>query len=223
MRWLRVVVSLFVLSCASLQAQRVLFGVKGGLTALNGFNGRPTHTETRIYTLGPTVEIKLSGPLAIEADVLYHRMGYSKSVEAYGLRYITRMRANAWDFPILLKYSVSMCTLRPYVAAGWVFRTFSGIAGTYQTFGLHPADHTIVVNTTTPVEARYLIEKYPAGPTAGAVLQFKTGRLRIGPEVRYTRWLRRAVDEQGSQYNSGGFHPLFSSQNQIDFLLGLTF
>ena len=223
MRSLTGVLSLLVLSCFSLQAQRVSFGVKGGLTALNGFNGSATNSETRPYTLGPMVELKLFGPLAIEADVLYRRMGYSKSVEAYGLTYITRMRVNAWDFPILMKYSVSMGTVRPYVAAGWVFRTFSGTAGTYQTFGLHPADHTIVVNTTTPVEARYLIEKNPAGPTAGAGFQFKTGRLRIGPEVRYTRWLSRAVDEQGSQYNSDGFHPLFSSQNQIDFLLGLSF
>jgi hypothetical protein len=222
MRCLTAAVPFLVLSCIPLQAQRVSFGVKGGLTALNRFDGSATHSETRAYTLGPMVDFKLFGPLTIEADVLYRRMGYSISVESYGLTYITRMRANAWDFPILMKYSGSMGTLRPYVAAGWVFRTFSGVAGTRQTFGLHPADHS-VVNTTTPVEARYLIERNPSGPAAGAGFQFKTGRLRIGPEVRYTRWLSRAVDKQGSQYDSGGWHPLFSSQNQIDFLLGLSF
>lgn len=222
MRWLTSVLSLLVLSCFSLHAQRVSFGVKSGLTALNGFNGSPTHSETRIYTLGPTVELKLFRSLAIEADVLYHRMGYTLSTESFGLTYITRMRTNAWDIAALLKHYASQSGVRPYVAGGLALRTFSGIAGTRQTFGHLPYTGA-VVDTTSPMEAKYLLEKDSVGPTAGAGLQFKAGRLRIGPEVRYTRWLNRSVDLQGSQYNSGGFRPLFSSQNQIDFLLGLTF
>ena len=221
MRWRLRVLSLVFLSCVSGQAQRVSFGVKGGLTGMNGFSGFATNSETRAYTLGPMVEVKLPRSLAIEADVLYRRMGYTSSVSYFGLTDITRMRAHAWDVAALLKYSGSRGAVRPYLAAGVALRRFSGVAGTRQTFGHLPYSGTIV-DTTSPLEAKYLLERDPVGLAAGAGLQFKTGRLRIGPEVRYTRWLSRAVDEPGSQY-SGGFHPLFSSQNQIDFLLGLSF
>jgi hypothetical protein len=220
MRCLTSVLALLVLSCFSLQAQRVSFGVKGGLTALNGFNGFATHSETRAYTLGPMVELKLFGPLAIEADVLYRRMGYTSSLTSiFGLTSISRIRANAWDVAALMKYYGSQGKLKRFVATGWTFRTFSGIAGISHQFGTDPILSGAFVDRMSPVKRSF---DNPSGPTAGAGFQFKTGRLRIGPEVRYTRWLSRAVDDQGSQY-TGGFHPLFSSQNQIDFLLGLTF
>lgn len=64
--------------------------------------------------------------------------------------------------------------------------------------------------------------KYSASRKAVRSYVAAGGRLRIGPEVRYTRWLTRALDDLGSQYG-GGFHPLFSSQNQLDFFLGLRF
>jgi hypothetical protein len=175
MRWPTSVLSLLVLACFSLQAQRVSFGVKGGLTALNGF-------------------------------------------DAWGLTSITRMRANAWDVAALSKYSGSHGTVRPYVAAGWVFRTFSSVTGTDHTFGTDPYARGAFVYTTSPVEGKFNV---PSGPTAGAGFQFRTGRLRFGPEVRYTRWLSRSVEHQGDQY--WGFNSLFSSQNQVDFLLGLSF
>jgi hypothetical protein len=145
------------------------------------------------------VEVKLRRSLAIEADVLYRRMGYTSSVSYFGLTDITRMRAHAWDVAALLKYSGSRGAVRPYVAAGVALRRFSGVAGTIHKFGISPADRTVVIDTTSPVQAKYLLEKDPVGPTAGAGLRFTAGRLRIGPEVRCTRWLSRAVDKKGSQ------------------------
>lgn len=120
MRWRLRVLSLVLLSCVSGQAQRVSFGVKGGLTGMNGFSGSYyTRSEARAHTFGPMVEFKLPASLAIEFDVLYRRTGYTKGGESFGLNTITQMRANTWDFPLLLKYYGSRGRVRPY-AAGWV-------------------------------------------------------------------------------------------------------
>jgi len=54
------------------------------------------------------------------------------------------------------------------------------------------------------------------GFTAGGGVELKPGRLKIGPEIRYTRW---GAD---SRTNLNEFNPV-SNLNQAELLLGLSF
>jgi hypothetical protein len=56
------------------------------------------------------------------------------------------------------------------------------------------------------------------GIAAAGGLRLNFGALHIAPEIRYTRWIGRPFDEQGSQ----GFF-VQSARNQVDFLIGVRF
>ena len=66
-----------------------------------------------------------------------------------------------WEFPILAKYRFSLLHRRPLVEAGPSFRATGNLND------IHPSHY---------------------GFTAGAGVEGQTGRLRIEPAVRYTRW-----------------------------------
>ena len=54
------------------------------------------------------------------------------------------------------------------------------------------------------------------GLIAGGGIDLPFGHVRFSPEVRYTRWLTRSFDEQGSR----GFF-LQSTQNRAEILVGI--
>ena len=105
-------------------------------------------------------------------------------------------RDNIREFPWLLKYNLRWWVLHPFVEAGVAPRTISGkVVGTF------PASY---------------------GPSVGFVasggLQFNRGRLRLAPQVRYTRWGTAPVG--GVYYSVGSTYS--SNQNQLDVLVGIS-
>ena len=56
------------------------------------------------------------------------------------------------------------------------------------------------------------------GFVAGGGLQFNLGRLRLAPQVRYTRWATAPVG--GLYYSLGSTYS--SNQNQVDLLVGIS-
>lgn len=62
---------------ASIAGQTVSIGVKGGIQFVD--QTQP-ESESRPYLVGPTVEVRLPGNFAIEADALYQRIGNSSSL-----------------------------------------------------------------------------------------------------------------------------------------------
>ncbi len=200
-------------------AQEVRAGLKAGVPLTpyyrTGTNETPEiRTEstaaTRRYTLGATAELRLGDHFGFELDALFRRTGYvlitATHREGVLTRYAIDTKGNSWDFPLLAK-----CRFRgvatPYLAAGGALRYLGPIRGR----GEVAIDNGMAtpIDTTDPPETRKRL--YP-GVVAACGLEIRVGRLRVLPEVRYTRWTANfSVAE-----NRLGFQP-----NQMELLLGL--
>ncbi len=187
---------LFVLAAAlSARAQIFSFGVKAGVPLANAQREYPYsgQVDTGRWTIGPTVEARLTPHLSLEVDALYRGFRSSSSGLLFGptsvlFYYSNRSENKAWDFPLLVKYRFAAGRLRPFVDAGYSF--------THQT-----TDYTSIVtcaatsqeclgqdyfhSTSLPSTATY--SNVRRGPVAGAGLEFAWRKLKISPEVRYNR------------------------------------
>jgi hypothetical protein len=204
-----------------LLAQSLSFGVKGGVPFTDAVEGSfGNRSGARRYTVGPMVEVGLPFSVAVEFNALYKRTGYSTSDNFFSITSITQVRANSWEFPLLLKYYLRGHGLpvRPYVEGGYVVRHLSGVEGIFRSFG-----RDIVTgapfDTSSPLNTSFLVRDDPThGLAVGGGLRFRAGPLRLAPEIRYTRWTGTAFSEQGAR----GFF-VQSLQNQAEFLIGLSF
>jgi hypothetical protein len=148
-----------------------------------GFN-----SQTKRYILGTSVQLNLPAGFALELDLLYRRMSY-EAVDG-----TSQVTANAWEFPLLVKYRFGAGPVRPFVAAGAAWDKLSGL-------GRSVAE---------------LRNSRIAGFVAGGGIDLKAVAVHITPEIRYTQW--------GAQHfrdvTSGLLH---SNQGQAEFLLGISF
>jgi len=204
-----IVVSLILSS--SVLAQSVSFGVKAGVPITDAFqtfqgNQRSYFTNTKRYLIGPTVQVNLPGRFAIEVDALYKRMGYQYEQAPPNSVYAKTV-ANSWEFPLLVKWAILPGPVRPFVDAGASFRNISGI----NQFRSIANNTGISTNNASEFNKRNDI-----GLVFGGGVEFKLGRVRISPELRYTRW--------GSEnFRDPAFSLLRTNRNQGDFLLGFIF
>ena len=191
---------LFALATFLAYSQPLMFGVKGGvpLTGLLDVtipNYPGVAATTNLYILGPTVELRLPENLAIEFDALYRHFHYRSAISPVGAS-----QQNAWEFPLLLKYRLPGRLVRPYIDGGVAWDLLEGV----------------FANEPTPTQINptaQLISKPSAGVVIGGGLDFHSLFLHISPEVRYTRWMTQPFEAFG----------LASNQNQVEFLLGVTF
>jgi hypothetical protein len=202
------VLSVVLLCAPALVAQWFSFGGKAGLVH-NDSDAMPS-AESKPYLLGPAVEFKLPIGFSIEASALYSRLGESFFSPANGEigigPTIWRARANSWEFPILAKKYLPEYRgdIRPFISGGYSFRRVSLDQFDVTVFGPQPLNITapaVVQNPTTH------------GITAAAGVQFPFGRVKIAPEVRYTRWLTTP--------NTGMV--VTEQKNKVGVLLGFTF
>ena len=216
------VFSLLSFASGPLQAQLLSVGVKGGVPFTDAVEGSfGNRSEARRYTVGPMVEVRLPFSLGVEFNALYKRTGYSTIFESgFGITSISQVRANSWEFPLLLKYYLPgrLLPARPFIEIGYVARHLDVVKAIASSFGRDSISGTIV-NQTIPLNTSFLLRDNPThGVAVGGGLRFLAGRLRIAPEIRYTRWTGRGFDEQGSR----GFF-VQSVQNQAEVLVGLSF
>jgi len=192
---------LFLLPCF---CQSLSIGVKGGVRATGDFNGSGA-SESKRYAVGPALEAKLPLRFALEVDVLYSSFGLRSTDGFFGTVFHQSWRANSWEFPIVGKF-------RPagpiYVEGGYVPRTLHGSAR----FDSTTVD--FAGNGTRQVIDQKTDYQVSHGVLAGGGIDWPMGRLRLSPEVRYTRWLTDAFDREGSR----GFF-LRPSQNRAEFLV----
>jgi len=154
------------------------------------------------------VEFHLPARLSIEVDALYKRIGYQ--YESTGPFVASRTVANSWEFPALLKFEIVPGPVRPFVDFGVSVRHLSGIKQIRQTISGATLNQ---VEITNPIEFN---KQNDVGLTGGFGVAFKMGRVRISPEVRYTRW--------GGENLRDPINALLrTNRNQGDFLLGFTF
>lgn len=168
--------------------QRFSFGVVGGTNVTNGFVPRYYYTPADIYgnpasdfwyesgprsfILGASFEAYLANRFSLEANVLHRPMTYRIRYDAHfpegtqSTNY-TATAVRAWEFPVLLKYTLPLSSrFRPFVAAGPSFRT---------------------------QEDAGAAEPSQVGFSAGAGVTIPWGRFRISPTLRYTRWARESI------------------------------
>jgi hypothetical protein len=208
-----------LLGCTAAFSQSVSLGVKGG-ARLTGdlLSSGERISESKRYTLGPTVEFRLPFRLGLEIDGLYKRVGTREfNTDILGDQFRSRDRSNSWEFPILVKYRIILGKIaRPYVSGGYAIRAISG-SGTAENiccFSPSPSVPSTVARTVTTYSTNYDVSH---GVVVGGGVELKAGPLSVSPEVRYTRWNNSALSTSGS-------HGFFaeSPQNQAEVLLGIS-
>ena len=90
----------------------------------------------RRYAIGPTFEVALPFGLRFEADALFKRLDRTEHRFFHpSFGNVTREAANAWEFPLLLKYPLlRRGRLLPFVAAGGTLRRIQSFDGSTETF-----------------------------------------------------------------------------------------
>ncbi|MEO7144755.1 MAG: outer membrane beta-barrel protein, partial [Bryobacteraceae bacterium] len=181
--------------------------------ALNSATGDRTSyfTNTKRYSIGPTAEVRLPLGFSFEVDALYRRLGFDYSQFGVDTYATSRTVANSWQFPLLLKWGLSVGPVKPFVDAG---ASIEHLIGINQVRQLHVIPS--IITTTSTGNPAELDNSTRAGFTFGGGVEFKAGPIRISPELRYTRW------------NSDSFRDpigalLKTNLNQGDFLLGISF
>ena len=206
---------LFLLGSLSASAQLISAGVKGGVPLTDFFEtvSNPTasfSSPTKRYIVGPSIEVNLPAGLGIEFDALYRRMNFSSTQNLVDSIRAATTTANAWEFPLLLKYKAGHGPARPFVDGGLSFNHISGVTQTVENI-IFPGRRT----TTSSSGAPELKNNLSPGFVLGAGIDVHALFLHLTPEIRYTRWGRE---------NFNGLNGLLrSNQNQAEFLLGVRF
>jgi hypothetical protein len=195
---------LLLLGAASVAAQPVSFGLKGGVPLTDFVDSVGNGSTLSLvqhpqrYIFGPEFELRLPWGFSIEVDALYRRVNYQvvpTTAAAVGTSLVT---SNDWEFPALLKYRfASRGPVRPFVDAGVAFDHLQGLT-----------------DTVTSAVGGQLKNPGTLGAVAGAGLDVHFLMIHIAPELRYTRWTSQ-------HFNLANV--LTSNQNQAEFLVGITF
>ena len=193
----------FVLSMPAFAQGPLSFGVKGGVPLTDAFEVAQTGDfgyvqDTKRWTLGPMIQLNLPVGFAVEFNAMYRRLNYNTTdVEQRGVR------ANSWQFPLLLKYRFGDGSVRPYIAGGGAFQHITDIKQVSRILG--ESENTPELN-----------ERNNVGAVIAGGIQLGGGGLSISPEIRYTRW--------GSENFRDNFRELLRfNKNQAEFLIGITF
>ena len=205
---------LLVASLSLAFSQSLSVGLKVGARLGDEFASTPEalHDESKRYTVGPMVDVRLPFRLGIEFDALYQPVGYT--VQNFDFDFFTsRERSNSWEFPIIAKYRLpGAVRAAPYVGVGYAPRVVYGsrVDGVIE----YDLQGRIIAVSSTKLDTNY-------DTTHGLVIEggFKipVSHFHISPEIRYTRWNKPFL-------NVGGLHGFgySSQQDQVEVLFGLT-
>jgi hypothetical protein len=196
---------LYFFTAALACAQTVSVGVKGGVPATQALAGSyysPTNIlDTGRWTVGPSIEFRLLFGFSVEADALYR--GYREQFSFTSNEVIippgtnvnpvipaffvsSQSNTKVWDFPLLLKYRIGSHRFRPFLDAGYTFsrRTsdFTSFSRCLSSQDVCQASSPVFSNGT----ARGSFSGNSGGPTGGVGVEYRYGRVKIAPEVRYT-------------------------------------
>ncbi len=192
---------LFLFGAAAAVAQPITFGVRAGVPLTDFFTGVQNQnfsfaTNPKKYVIGPSIELRLPFGLGIEFDALHRSVEYAGSVAAT----TANASASSWEFPLLAKYRFPTKVVRPFVDAGFSFATLTGLK------------HTITTATgiSAPIGGSQDVKGFVLGGGVDIHLL-----LHFSPEIRYTHW--------GSSQFVDPVNMVRGSQNQAEFLLGVTF
>ncbi len=153
-----------------------------GLTAFDWFS------DTRSFLAGLSVDIDLGKGLSLEGNALHRKLHLQmRYVFPDGSsQYYGQATPSTWEWPVMAKYRLPLRgAVRPFVEAGPSFRT-----------------------RHNPVPS----EPSQFGGTVGTGVEFRFGRFRVSPALRYTRW----------QYD-GDYPRAATKRDQIEFVTGISY
>ena len=197
---------LFCAAALTASAQTFSFGVKAGapVTSALPYDSSPySIVDTGRWTVGPTVEVKVFSHLSFEADALFRGFRSQSSgdfilagtslvsLQTAPVSLFSRQNTKEWDFPLLLKYRFQAGRMHPFVDAGF---EFAHASSDFTISCLAAADTCSAAGIVTSQNS-YSSSLNRHGPAAGVGIEFKFGRIRISPEVRYTRLTQPDVNE----------------------------
>jgi len=208
---------ILILFASSAFSQPISFGLKGGVPFTDAFNaitsGNVSYTTlTHRYTIGPMVELRLPFHLGVEFDVLYNRLDFSSAQNLASATQLASTTANAWEFPLLLKYRFGHGLTHPYLAGGPSFR---GLSGVEQILYLLPIPQGTAKTSSTGNPSQ-LQNSFVAGFAFGGGVDVHALFLHISPEIRFTHWTsQNFVDNVTGALNT--------NLNEAELLVGITF
>jgi len=170
--------------------------------------------ESKPYTVGPAVALRLHGRLSIEVDALYKRIGYSRYGTYFNGQYERiKTRADSWEFPVIARYRLLSSRIRPYFASGFSYHHISGAQSTEQavvggTWFVFPLDRVYDLQRTS---------NWGAIVAVGA--ETRLWGMDILPEIRYTRWSSDIFRDPASPNRE----TVGSNRDQVEFLVGIMF
>ena len=203
---------LFFAAALTAQAQRFSFGVKAGapVTAALPYDSSPySIVDTGRWTVGPTAEVRLFSHLSVEADALfrgYRSLSSGGGFIVAGASVVTsqtvpvsatfRQNTKEWDFPMLLKYRFQAGKMHPFVDAGFEFaHASSDFTNSFSCIGSADTCSAAGIGSFITSLNKYSSSVNRKGPAAGVGIEFKFGKVRISPEVRYTKLTRPNANE----------------------------
>jgi hypothetical protein len=226
------ILMLFLGGVALAAAQPFSFGVKGGLPLTDFFNAVSSDnlgyfSSTNRYIVGPTAELHLPFGLSVEFDALYRHLHYSSAFNVADVLVNSSTESGDWEFPLLLKYRFKAPLARPFIDGGVAWDTLSGVSQTIT----QTAIATGIVSTSTnssPAEQR---NSTVTGIVLAGGIDIHVPLIHISPEIRYTRWTSPQFQTPSSATIPVGTSvvpvtpgtSIGSNENQLEFLVGITF
>ena len=194
------------------------YGVRGGVRTTDDVSGDLT-SESKRYIVGPMVEIRLPLRLSFEFDAPYRRFGFTGSTSSVFGNSVTRERANSWEFPMVLKYSLPVALAHPFVGAGYAPRAIHGtdvssgsfLSGVSQDPPTSIFTHFFNQRSDTSYSLTH-------GLVVSGGVNLSAGHLRFSPELRYVHWNAPFLNEFGGD----GSFQFVSKQDEFLVLLGVS-
>ncbi len=148
-------------------------------------------------SVGLMAVVNLPLGFAVEGNALYKRLGFRVDSSSLVGGHPVDSRFNSWEFPILLRsYPLGRNPLfQPFLSAGLNIRATSG-----EFLGLGHNRQT------------------SSGLVLAAGVRNGPGRIKVAPEIRYTRWADRPPLLAGPEGTAARLNA-----NQLEVMLGLTF
>lgn len=111
------------------------------------------------------VEFEFPPYLSLEIDALYRPLNFADAIAQPGEAFQNgvSMTVVTWEFPILVKYTIPVRTLKAFIEVGPSFRSSGNLNGTA------PSNY---------------------GGTAGIGIQRNVWKLNVAPVLRFTHWAR---------------------------------
>lgn len=181
-----------VCSAAGVPGFEFAAGVKGGVPLTDPLAdvtslGVHTFSDSKNFIVGPTVELHLPLGFSVEGDGLYRLVNVNTQTSAGFVGSVVNSGDYGfWEVSVLGKYHLPLPIVKPYISAGPSFRTVSSLSPYFSTKGV----------------------------SAALGVEVKALKIRIAPELRYTRW--------GSDLTTTNRY-YQSHRDQAEFLIGITF